>query len=164
MSGLSAAQTREYSIHRLEMTTFFPTFSHNGIFGPAWWGGGGARPLPFTLFTISTLVTSPPPPPTQQNLREKATCAGIFRQSMGARNWVGIGLSYRPDRLHSLAELVPWNRFLGSLKVKKFGLCTRLCSSTLPLLWSSWAEAEFLVVIGTKVLRVFLLAIQSQIY
>ncbi len=43
--------------------------------------------------------------------------AGIFKQSMGARNRVGIGLSYRPARLHSLAELVPWNRFLGSLKV-----------------------------------------------
>jgi hypothetical protein len=37
----------------------------------------------------------------------------------GARNRVEIGLSYRPARLHthSLAELVPWNRFLGSLKV-----------------------------------------------
>ncbi len=42
--------------------------------------------------------------------------AGRF-QSMGARNRVGIGLSYRPARLHSLAELVPWNRFLGSFKV-----------------------------------------------
>ncbi len=35
----------------------------------------------------------------------------------GARNRVEIGLSYRSARLHSLAELVPWNRFLGSLKV-----------------------------------------------
>ncbi len=26
-------------------------------------------------------------------------------------------LSYRPARLHRLAELIPWNRFLGSLKV-----------------------------------------------
>jgi hypothetical protein len=34
---------------------------------------------------------------------------GIFQQSVGARNRVGIGLSYRPARLHSLAELVPWN-------------------------------------------------------
>jgi hypothetical protein len=48
-------------------------------------------------------------------------CAGIFKQSMGARNRVGIGLSYRLARLLSLAELVPWNRFLGSLKV--FQLC-----------------------------------------
>jgi hypothetical protein len=44
-------------------------------------------------------------------------CAGIFKQSMGARNRVGIGFSYRPARLHRLAELVSWNRFLGSIKV-----------------------------------------------
>jgi hypothetical protein len=43
--------------------------------------------------------------------------AGIFKQSMRARNRAGIGLSYWPVRLHSLAELVNWNRFLGSLKV-----------------------------------------------
>jgi hypothetical protein len=43
--------------------------------------------------------------------------AGIFKQSMGARNRVEIGLLYRPTRLHRLAELIPWNRFLGSLKV-----------------------------------------------
>jgi hypothetical protein len=40
---------------------------------------------------------------------------------MGARNRVGIGLSYRPARLHSLADLVPGNRFLGSLKFKNSG-------------------------------------------
>ncbi len=50
--------------------------------------------------------------------------AGICKQSMGARNREGIGLSYRTARLYSQPELVPWNRFLGSLKVKKFGLCT----------------------------------------
>jgi hypothetical protein len=33
--------------------------------------------------------------------------AGIFRQSMGARNRVGIGLSHRPARLHRLAESIP---------------------------------------------------------
>jgi hypothetical protein len=44
-------------------------------------------------------------------------CAGIFKQSMGARNRVGIAFSYRPARLHSLSELVPWKRFLGFLKV-----------------------------------------------
>ncbi len=42
---------------------------------------------------------------------------GISKQFMGARNRVGTGLSYWPTRLHSLAELVPWNRFLGFLKV-----------------------------------------------
>ena len=43
--------------------------------------------------------------------------AGIFKQSMGARNRLGIGLSYRPARLHRLAEFIPWNRFLGSINV-----------------------------------------------
>jgi hypothetical protein len=43
--------------------------------------------------------------------------AGIFEQSMGAYNRVGIGWWYRPASLHRLAELIPWNRFLGSLKV-----------------------------------------------
>jgi hypothetical protein len=39
------------------------------------------------------------------------------KQSVGARNRLRIGLSYRPARLvHSLAELVPWNQFSGSLK------------------------------------------------
>jgi hypothetical protein len=47
--------------------------------------------------------------------------AGIFKQSMRDRNRAGIGLSYRPVRLKNrLAELIPWNRFLGtwSLKVR----------------------------------------------
>ena len=47
------------------------------------------------------------------------TWAGIFKQSMRARNRVGIGLSYWPARLNSLAESVPWNQFLSSLKVLK---------------------------------------------
>ena len=42
---------------------------------------------------------------------------------MAARNRVGKGLSYRLARLHMLAELINWNRCLGSIKVKKFGLC-----------------------------------------
>ncbi len=41
--------------------------------------------------------------------------AGIFKQSMGARNRVGIGLSYQPAGLPRLAEFIPWNRFLGSI-------------------------------------------------
>jgi hypothetical protein len=43
--------------------------------------------------------------------------AGIFIQSMGSRNRVGIGLMYRPARLHRLAEFIAWNRFLGSINV-----------------------------------------------
>jgi hypothetical protein len=45
------------------------------------------------------------------------TSAGILEQLIGARNRVGVGLSYRPARLQRLAELILWNRFLGSLKV-----------------------------------------------
>jgi hypothetical protein len=43
--------------------------------------------------------------------------AGILEQSMGARNLLGIGLSYWPTRLHWLAVWIPWNRFPGFLKV-----------------------------------------------
>jgi hypothetical protein len=46
---------------------------------------------------------------------------------MEARNRVGIGLSYRAARLDNLAELVLWNRFLGSLKFKNSGsVCSDL--------------------------------------
>jgi hypothetical protein len=31
-------------------------------------------------------------------------------------------LSPRPSRLHRLAESIPWNRFLGSINVYKYGL------------------------------------------
>ncbi len=48
-------------------------------------------------------------------------CAGIFKQSMGARNQVWIGLSYPLARIYRLAELIPWNRFHGSLKVLNSG-------------------------------------------
>ncbi len=58
--------------------------------------------LPLLLLSLSPSLTS---------------CAGFFWQSMGARNRVVIGLSYRPARLHRHSELIPWNRFLGSLKV-----------------------------------------------
>jgi hypothetical protein len=40
---------------------------------------------------------------------------------MGARNRLGIGLTYRPARLHKQAEFVSWNWFLGSINVKNTG-------------------------------------------
>jgi hypothetical protein len=48
------------------------------------------------------------------------TINGILEQSMGARNRVERGLSYWPAKLHRLAELIPWNQFLGSLEVSKY--------------------------------------------
>jgi hypothetical protein len=37
------------------------------------------------------------------------TLSWNFKESMGAINRGGIGLSYRPARLHRLAEFIPWN-------------------------------------------------------
>jgi hypothetical protein len=51
---------------------------------------------------------------------------------LGFRNLVGIGVSYRPARLHRLAEMIPWNRFLGSSKVKKFGLMLHMLAEFFP--------------------------------
>jgi hypothetical protein len=48
--------------------------------------------------------------------------AGIFKQYMRDRNRVGRWLSYRPETLHRLTELIPWDWFMGSLKVSKLGL------------------------------------------
>ncbi len=45
-------------------------------------------------------------------------CARTLEQSMGARNRVVIGLSYRPARLHRLAESIP-----GIRKNLKYCLC-----------------------------------------
>ncbi len=60
--------------------------------------------------------------------------AGIFKQEMGARYQVGIELSYRPGGyICRLTVLIPYNRFLGSVKVYKFGLC-RAVTTTLFLL------------------------------
>ncbi len=44
-------------------------------------------------------------------------CLKIPAESRGARNRVGIELSYRPAQLHRLAGFIPWNRFLGSINV-----------------------------------------------
>jgi hypothetical protein len=45
-------------------------------------------------------------------------CAGIIERSMWARNRGGICLSYRPARLHSLAESIPG--LLKSLKIQPY--------------------------------------------
>ncbi len=83
-------------------------------------------------------------------LSKRPTRVRIFEQSMEARNRLGRGLTYQPARLHRLAgrcynlvptqfldpiycsktpaqrlrrlaELISWNRFLGSLKFKISG-------------------------------------------
>jgi hypothetical protein len=49
------AQTEraDHRAHRVATVAFWRTFDHEGKISPAWWGGGGgARPLPFTISTI----------------------------------------------------------------------------------------------------------------
>ncbi len=46
----------------------------------------------------------------------QSNCAGILEQSMGARNRVGIGLSYRPARPHRMAGIDYLESSLGLLK------------------------------------------------
>jgi hypothetical protein len=80
-----------------------------------------------------------------------ALWAGIFKKSMGARHRVGIGLLYRPARLHRLAEFIPWNRFRGPIHVQKYQLCL-LCDCTisiheyssvyLPILWARYSMSS----------------------
>ncbi len=45
---------------------------------------------------------------------------------MGARNREGVGFSYRPAKLHWLTEMIPLNRFLGSLSVLKYCLLLKV--------------------------------------
>ena len=48
---------------------------------------------------------------------------GIDSRSLAGRHDNPILSTGLPNRLHKLAESIPWNRFLGSLNVYKFGLC-----------------------------------------
>jgi hypothetical protein len=50
---------------------------------------------------------------------------------MGAKNRVGIGLSYRPARLHRLAEFILWNRFLGSI-IRDLSIQDKCLSKIIP--------------------------------
>ncbi len=53
--------------------------------------------------------------------RREKCCAGIWEQSMAAKNREGAGLLYRPT-----SYIGWWNRFLGSLKVLKIlALCKK---------------------------------------
>jgi hypothetical protein len=68
----------------------------------------------FSLYKQRVLCGSHP---AEIDCTQVETSAEILKQSMGARNRIGIGLSYRSARLHRLAESITWNRFRGSLKV-----------------------------------------------
>jgi hypothetical protein len=65
--------------------------------------------------------------------------AGIFEQYMGARDRVGIELSYRPPSYTWAGGINSWNRFLCSTNVLKYHLW-RADTTTLFLL-GSWPVA-----------------------
>jgi hypothetical protein len=48
------------------MATFWRSLPHEGNFSPAWWGLGGSRPPPFTLFTIKSKVVVYPYAPAER--------------------------------------------------------------------------------------------------
>ncbi len=81
--------------------------------------------------------------------------AEIFKESMGAKNRGGIGLSYRPARLHRLAEFIPWNRFLGSINVQKYGLAPDAERISLPTFYffSCWIRILILNTIRIRILN-----------
>ncbi len=66
------------------------------------------------------------------------------------RSRVRIGLSYRPARLHRLAELVPWNRFLSFQKVKKYHLRLQRLAESIP--WNLFLSSLNLYKFGLWIL------------
>ncbi len=80
-------------------------------------GGGGRGCCRYELKALTTWMICTGYAENSFTVNKVVNCAGIFEQSMGARNQVGIGFSYRPARLHRLAESIPGNRFMGSIVV-----------------------------------------------
>jgi hypothetical protein len=74
----------------------------------------------------------PPHPRLKEDLStdrypyHKDYCAGIFKQSMGVTNRVGIRVVVPAHMATQPGGIDSSNRFLRSLKVKIFGLCSFL--------------------------------------
>jgi hypothetical protein len=80
---------------------------------------GPQKPVPVVIdeFHPKTGTTEGTEHRLLQQLVAFALQSWNFKKSMGARHRVRTRLSYRPARLHRLAELMPGNRFLGSINV-----------------------------------------------
>ncbi len=101
---------------------------------------------------VSIYLITPLPPP--RNINE--CWDGICKSFMECRNRYQPGgpvqqpyLLYRPAKLHSLAESIPRNRFLGSINVYKYGLCLAHTECTVHPreYWMIYREPGFLAVI-----------------
>ncbi len=75
-----------------------PTSWWFGMAQPALKDGGGSGKGWSCRARIFKLLRSPRIDSKESILPAYVARAGIFKQSMGVRNWVGIGLSYRPAR------------------------------------------------------------------
>ncbi len=73
------------------------------------------REYPSTLTLTHKHMYTPTPTFPLPPFQLQSAVLEFFNNLWGARNRVGIGLWYRLQRM---AELIPLNRFLGSLKVK----------------------------------------------
>jgi hypothetical protein len=93
----------------------FPLGKNWKIMPSAGWPMGG---IIFEFFWNPGIDSKESIPPVRQPYSYSVPSPpGILEHSTGAKNLVGTWLSYRRARLHSLAELIPWQRFLGSLKI-----------------------------------------------
>jgi hypothetical protein len=73
--------------HRVSMVDFWRTFNHDGKISHGWgeWGEGGARPPPFTLFSIMYKVA---------DVRVRVLCGltcGVLHSNLGAIAGGGVG-------------------------------------------------------------------------
>ncbi len=73
--------------------------------------------LSISLIFLRYVLTVPSPGFATTFLKKPLALCWNFKQPMGARNRVGIRLSYRPARLHMLADWFLKNNFFTSLKV-----------------------------------------------
>ncbi len=94
----------------------------------------GGRDMTFAAPTLSQLI----PVHTSYSCCSELEFLNIL---WGARNRVRIELSYRPAGLQRMAELIPWNRFLGSINFYKFGLCTHRVTDTISS-GSEWSQSQ----------------------
>ena len=141
---------------------------------------------PFSRNTSSPKMTGKkniPPPSSLFSRIESRLCIWLIlslKKWLSSRSWQWLGLDVRarickprkrgaarrairqpyltfwPARLKRLAESIPWNQFLNSLKVYKFGLYTRVketCASRFSVSWSKILRRHFFVVL----VRIFLL-------
>ncbi len=78
---------------------------------------GGGKNLGSTVFFFVSTVFSFLSRRILYNTTSERSELKFLKKSMGARHRGGIGFSYRPARLHRLAEFIPLNQFRGTINI-----------------------------------------------